>query len=112
HVCWIGAGEGGQAKDPAVCCGPASDCNMSLWCRSDWSISAVPEGAMVSWLDIPWDACLHALRRSTCTRAQAVKAGAGAWLCAHQWAKASLCLCEPGRRPGLPQGGTSCVAKA
>jgi hypothetical protein len=41
--------------------GPASDCDMRLWYRSRRSAIAVPEGAMVPWLD---DACLHAVKRS------------------------------------------------
>ena len=49
------------AKDRGVRRGPASDCDMRLWYRSRRSTIAVPEGAMVPWLD---DACLHAVKRS------------------------------------------------
>src|SRR5262245_12157252 len=45
---------------------------MSLWCHTFRSTSDLPEGILVSWAM----ACLHTVRRSTRTRAQAANARA------------------------------------
>ena len=48
-----------------MCRGPASDCNMYLWCALTWwSTITVSEGAILPWLVDRGDACLHTLSRA------------------------------------------------